>query len=77
MGIVRFSERSYRMEMRKNYEYYSNENNFLEITSEIYYSVWKPGSETIIICLKNVPDNFANNIFYIGKESYKEFKNNP
>ena len=55
----------------KEYKYYSNEENFVEVTSEINHIVWNHSEQCVTIGLSIVPETFSDNCFDIEEENYK------
>lgn len=55
----------------QEYKYYSNEENFVEVTSEINHIVWNHSEQCVTIGLSNVPETFSDNCFDIEEENYK------
>ena len=54
----------------QEYKYYSNEENFMEITSEINHIVWSHSEQRVTIGLSDVPETFSDNCFDIDGDSF-------
>lgn len=54
----------------QEYKYYSNEENFVEVTSKINHIVWNHSEQRVTIGLSDVPETFSDNCFDIEEDNY-------
>lgn len=54
----------------REYKYYSDEENFIEVTSEIDHIVWDYSEEELYLGFSNIPEIFSDETFDITGDSF-------
>lgn len=60
----------------KEYRYYSNEENFMEVTAEIDYIAWNHSEQIVYLGVSEIPEIFSDETFDIDEENFQRILDN-
>lgn len=60
----------------REYQYYSDEENFIEVTSEIDHIVWNYSEQRLSLSFSDIPEIFSDRTFKIEEENFQRVVDN-